>query len=66
MKKVIKYKVEDIQNVLSLLNEISVTGLKGMERMVAAATILEHGTIIQSEKTEEKKEQEENQHGSNE
>lgn len=56
----IEYKVEDIQNVLNLLNEIPVTGLKGMERMVAAVTILEHGTMTKdretTEKTEEKKE----------
>lgn len=41
----IVYKNSDIQNVLNLLNEIPITGLKGMERMVAAVTILEHGTM---------------------
>lgn len=55
----IVYKNSDIQNVLNLLNEIPVTGLKGMERMVAAATILENGTVTRERNKEASKEKEE-------
>lgn len=51
----IKYKVEDIQNVLNLLNEIPVTGLQAMNRMVAAATILERGTMTKEDQEEPNK-----------
>lgn len=49
----IVYKVEDIQNALNLLNEIPVKGLQEMNRMVAVATILDHGTLMKEEPKKE-------------
>ena len=43
--RVVEYKFEDIQNIVSLLNTITVTGVNACAAITKIATLLENGKV---------------------